>query len=71
MRAVIAGALIAITSGLTGAALTNNQFLFNTLPDSSVSVPKEHPAGFWATPAVKGYGEIHYDRNAAFSLLQT
>ncbi|MBS6035839.1 MAG: DsrE family protein [Pantoea sp.] len=66
MRAVITGALIAITSGLTGAALTNNHFLFNTLPDSSVSVSKEQPAGFWETPAVKGYGEIHYDRSAAF-----
>ena len=66
MRSVITGALIAITSGLMGAALCNNHAFFKSLTDHPASVSNDQSAGFWITPAGKGYGEIHYERSAAF-----
>ena len=66
MRSVISVLLMAITGGVVGAALCNH-YTFSKIPTAhSADVAKQQPAGFWTTPAVKGYGAIHYDRNAAF-----
>ncbi len=66
MRSVITGLLIAISGGVVGAALASHDTFSKTAPDRSADIAKQQPAGFWTTPAVKGYGDIHYDRNAAF-----
>lgn len=69
MRSVITGLLIAISGGVVGAALASHDTFSKTATDRSADIAKHQPAGFWTTPAVKGYGDIHYDRNAAFSPL--
>lgn len=66
MRSVISKVLIAITGGLVGAALCNSETFFNSLVHHSASVSKEQPTGFWTTPAINGYGKIHYEQDASF-----
>lgn len=66
MRPVVSGVLIAILGGIVGAALCNSEAFFKRLAHHSAGVSKEQLPGFWTTPAVNGYGKIHYDRSDSF-----
>jgi len=65
MRSAISYALIAIIGGVVGAAVTQSGTIYDKVTRHFASEPQE-PAGFWSTPAIEGYGKIHYEPDAAF-----
>ncbi len=65
MRSVVSFALIAIVGGFVGAAVSKSDDLYQRVA-SHFSTPPADAEGFWTTPAVEGYGKIHYDADTAF-----
>ncbi len=65
MRSVVSYALIAIVGGFVGASVSKSDDLYQRVVNHFSSPPAD-PDGFWTTPAVDGYGKIHYDADTAF-----
>lgn len=65
MRSVVSYALIAIIGGVVGAAVTQSGEIYDKVTRHFATEPQEAP-GFWSTPAIEGYGKIHYEPDAAF-----
>lgn len=65
MRSVVSYALIAIVGGMVGAAVIKSDDLYQRVAGHFTAEPAD-PDGFWSTPAVEGYGKIHYEADAAF-----
>ncbi|MEN4769447.1 DsrE family protein [Duffyella gerundensis] len=65
MRAVVSYALIAIIGGAVGAGITKSGDIYDKIA-THLSSPPSDPEGFWTTPAVPGYGKIHYENDAAY-----
>lgn len=65
MRSVVSYALIAIVGGMVGAAVIKSDDLYQRIAGHFSAEPAD-PDGFWSTPAVAGYGKIHYEADAAF-----
>lgn len=65
MRAVVSYALIAIIGGVVGASFTKSGEIYDKVASHFSSEPSD-PDGFWSTPAVPGYGKIHYEADAAY-----
>lgn len=65
MRSVISYALIAIIGGVVGAGVTQSGNIYDKVVRHFTAEPSD-PADFWSTPAVAGYGKIHYEADAAF-----
>ena len=65
MRSVVSYALIAIIGGVVGAAVTQSGDIYDKVTRHFATEPQEAP-GFWSTPAIEGYGKIHYEPDAAF-----
>ena len=62
MRSVVISAVVAVAGGVCGALLSQNETLFA----AKVSAPPSDPAINWTTPAIAGYGKVHYDASSAF-----
>lgn len=65
MRSAVSYALIAIIGGAVGAGVTQSGALYQKVVNHFTAKPSD-PDGFWSTPAVDGYGKIHYEPDAAF-----
>lgn len=65
MRSVVSYALIAIVDGAVGAMVSKSDDLYQRVVSHFSSDPVD-PVGFWSTPAVQGYGKIHYESDAAY-----
>ncbi|WP_312055052.1 DsrE family protein [Pantoea brenneri] len=65
MRSAVAYVLIAIVGGVVGAVVTQSGNIYDKVTRHFSSEPPE-PEGFWSTPAIEGYGKIHYEADAAF-----
>ncbi|RPE02250.1 sulfur reduction protein DsrE [Candidatus Pantoea deserta] len=65
MRSAVSYALIAILGGAVGAGVTQSGMLYQKVVNHFSAKPSD-PEGFWSTPAVDGYGKIHYESDAAF-----
>ena len=65
MRSVVSFALIAIVGGFVGAAVSKSDDLYQRVASHFSTSPAD-AEGFWTTPAVEGYGKIHYDADTAF-----
>lgn len=65
MRSVVSYALIAIVGGFVGATVSKSDDLYQRVVSHFSAEPTD-PDGFWSTPAVDGYGKIHYEPDAAF-----
>lgn len=65
MRSAVSYALIAIIGGAVGAGVTQSGVLYQKVVNHFSTQPSD-PDGFWSTPAVDGYGKIHYESDAAF-----
>ncbi|MXP49924.1 sulfur reduction protein DsrE [Pantoea sp. Eser] len=62
MRSAVSCVLIAIA---VGAVVTQSGNIYDKVTRHFSSEPQE-PEGFWSTPAIEGYGKIHYEADAAF-----
>ncbi|MCZ4060486.1 DsrE family protein [Pantoea sp. LMR881] len=65
MRSALSYALIAIIGGVIGAGIIQSGVIYDKVLQHFSEQP-EDPADFWSTPAVDGYGKIHYEADAAF-----
>lgn len=65
MRSAVSYALIAIIGGAVGAGVTQSGVIYDKVVRHLTAAP-EYPDDFWSTPAVEGYGKIHYEADAAF-----
>lgn len=65
MRSVVSYALIAIVGGVVGATVTKSDDIYQRVVSHFSSEPAD-PDGFWTTPAINGYGKIHYEADVAF-----
>ncbi len=65
MRSAVSYVLIAILGGAVGAAVIKGDDLYQRVASHFTTEPA-YPDGFWSTPAVNGYGKIHYEADAAF-----
>ena len=65
MRSAVSYALIAIIGGAVGAGVTQSGALYQKVVNHFSAKPSD-PDGFWSTPALEGYGKIHYESDAAF-----
>ena len=65
MRPVVSYILIAVVAGLVGASFSKAPELVDKVSQHFGSQPGE-PEGFWTTPAIDGYGKIHYESDAAY-----
>lgn len=65
MRSVVSYALIAIVGGFVGATVSKSDDIYQRVVSHFSDEPTD-PDGFWSTPAVDGYGKIHYESDAAF-----
>ncbi|MBP2167835.1 intracellular sulfur oxidation DsrE/DsrF family protein [Erwinia toletana] len=64
MRPVISYILIAAIAGFVGGNITEFPKVADKISQRFADNPE--PADFWTTPAIPGYGKIHYVDNAAF-----
>ncbi|KGT92459.1 sulfur reduction protein DsrE [Erwinia typographi] len=65
MRPVVSYIIIAVVAGFVGASFSNAPDIVDKI-SQHLSSPPADPAGFWSTPAIKGYGEIHYEADVAY-----
>ena len=65
MRSAVSYALIAIVGGFVGATVSKSDDIYQRVVSHFSAEPTD-PEGFWSTPAVEGYGKIHYEPDAAF-----
>lgn len=64
MRSVVSYVLIAAVAGFVGASFTKAPELFDKI--SNRVAPVSDPEGFWSTPAIEGYGKMHYESDVAY-----
>lgn len=64
MRPVVSYVLIAAVAGFVGASFSKAPELIDKI--ASRADPASDPAGFWSTPAIEGYGKMHYEPNVAY-----
>lgn len=64
MRPVVSYVLIAAVAGFVGASFSKAPELIDKI--ASRDDPASDPAGFWSTPAIEGYGKMHYEPNVAY-----
>ncbi|MTD28585.1 DsrE family protein [Erwinia sorbitola] len=64
MRSVVSYVLIAAVAGFVGASFTKAPELYDKI--SNRVTPVNDPEGFWATPAIDGYGKMHYEADVAY-----
>jgi intracellular sulfur oxidation DsrE/DsrF family protein len=64
MRHLTSLAIVALLGGVVGAAATHVPKLIASA--SGTQNVKTAPAGFWQTPAIQGYGKIHYLPESAY-----
>lgn len=62
MRSMMISAVIAIAGGVCGALLIQSETPSAPLARSSLPDPGIH----WITPAITGYGRVHFDASSAF-----
>ncbi|WP_017347729.1 DsrE family protein [Pantoea sp. A4] len=65
MRSVLSYALIAIIGGAVGAGVVQAGGWYDQAATHLTQATPE-PAGFWSTPAIAGYGKIHYVDTPAY-----
>ena len=65
MRSALSYALIAIIGGAVGAGIMQGGVIYDKVVQH-FSKQSDDPADFWSTPAIEGYGKIHYEADAAF-----
>ncbi|OON39015.1 sulfur reduction protein DsrE [Izhakiella australiensis] len=65
MRQVVSYVVIAVVAGFVGASFSKAPEIVSKV-SARLSSPPAEPEGFWTTPAIAGYGEIHYEQNAAY-----
>ena len=64
MRHLTSLAIVAVLGGAVGAAATQLPTLITHF--SGTPQARTAPAGFWQTPAIQGYGKIHYLQDSAY-----
>ncbi|BCQ41048.1 hypothetical protein ERHA54_36510 [Erwinia rhapontici] len=64
MRSVVSYVLIAAVAGFVGASFTKAPELIDKI--SNRVAPVSDPEGFWSTPAIEGYGKMHYESDVAY-----
>lgn len=64
MRPVVSYVLIAAVAGFVGASFSKAPELIDKI--ASRIDPVSDPAGFWSTPAIEGYGKMHYEADVAY-----
>lgn len=64
MRSVVSCVLIAAVAGFVGASVSKAPELYDKIAQRVD--PVSDPAGFWSTPAIEGYGKIHYEPDVAY-----
>ncbi|WP_455814009.1 DsrE family protein [Pseudomonas graminis] len=64
MRSVVSYVLIAAVAGFVGASFTKAPELIDKI--SNRVAPVSDPEGFWSTPAIEGYGKMHYEPDVAY-----
>lgn len=65
MRPVVSYIVIAVVAGFVGASFSKAPDVVDKI-SARFSSPPADPAGFWSTPAIPGYGEIHYRPKDAY-----
>ncbi|WP_380183714.1 DsrE family protein [Kalamiella sp. sgz302252] len=65
MRPVVSYVLVAVVAGFVGASFSAAPTIAEKISQHFGSQEKD-PEGFWATPAIDGYGKIHYETDAAY-----
>ncbi|PIJ51594.1 sulfur reduction protein DsrE [Erwinia sp. OLTSP20] len=65
MRQIISYIAIAAVAGFVGASFSKAPELVSKV-NARLNSPPAEPAGFWTTPAIAGYGKIHYEQNVAY-----
>ncbi|MBV4367997.1 DsrE family protein [Erwinia sp. BNK-24-b] len=69
MRPVVSYVLVAVIAGFVGASFTAAPAIADKVSQHFGSEPTD-PEGFWSTPAIDGYGKIHYEADAAYKPAQ-
>ncbi|MCU5774016.1 DsrE family protein [Erwiniaceae bacterium BAC15a-03b] len=65
MRSVVSCLFIAVVAGSVGAAISQAPALYDKVSRHFVTVAAD-PEGFWSTPAIMGYGKMHYESDVQF-----
>lgn len=65
MRPVVSYVLIAVVAGFVGASFSQAPTIVEKI-SARFGATEQEPEGFWTTPAVTGYGKIHYDADVAY-----
>ncbi|KAB8309546.1 sulfur reduction protein DsrE [Erwinia endophytica] len=65
MRQVVSYVLIAVVAGFVGASMSKAPEIVEKFDRHFTSQPTD-PEGFWSTPAIAGYGKIHYESDVAY-----
>ncbi|MBP2167836.1 intracellular sulfur oxidation DsrE/DsrF family protein [Erwinia toletana] len=65
MRSVVSCLFIAVVAGSVGAAVSQAPILYDKVSTHFATVAAD-PEGFWSTPAIAGYGKIHYENDVQF-----
>lgn len=61
-RSVVSYLLLAVFAGFVGASFSQAPAIYNKVTHHFAAVPVD-PDGFWSTPAIEGYGKIHYEKD--------
>ncbi|MEI2267231.1 DsrE family protein [Erwinia sp. CGal63] len=65
MRPVVSYVLIAAVAGFVGASVSSAPAIADKISQHFGSQQND-PDGFWTTPAIDGYGKIHFEPDAAY-----
>lgn len=65
MRPVVSYVLIAAVAGFIGAGFSSAPAIADKI-SQHFGAQDNDPDGFWSTPAIDGYGKIHYEADAAY-----
>lgn len=65
MRPVVSYLLIAVVAGFVGASFSQASDIATKISERFANKVSD-PEGFWSTPAIEGYGEMHYEPNVAY-----
>lgn len=65
MRPVLSYVFIAVVAGFVGASFSQAPQIVDKV-SAHFSPAESEPEGFWTTPAITGYGKIHYDADVAY-----
>lgn len=65
MRPVVSYVFIAVLAGLVGASFSKAPDIVDKI-SQHFGQSASDPEGFWTTPAIDGYGKIHFETDAAY-----